>query len=142
MIRAALTAALAAASLAIAPGVASAATSATGEPEVDVRVVKSQVTLGPYGGAYVKVRIRCDAPLDVYEVDPSIQQGTSYAVETIPQGGFPVCDGRWHGQRIYLPLVAGPPLQHGPARVSVFVGVYNPITTTDQDVEIQVNVRL
>ena len=105
------------------------------------KIVAAQVELEANGTVSVPLRVRCDPSLDAFELDVSVNQGSTFGSVNLIGTPFPACTGRW--ERITLSVAAeartfGP----GPATVGVFLGAFDPATGRDTSVEDSATVTL
>jgi hypothetical protein len=119
------------------------ATSAAAAPErvPVVHIVAGQVELEADGTVSVPLRVRCSPPLDAFELDVSVAQGTTFGSLSQIGTPFPACTGRW--ERITLSVAAETgTFSPGAATVAVFIGIFDPATGGDLSAEDSVSVTL
>jgi hypothetical protein len=109
------------------------------EPLV-IRVMKGQTALMPDGRVLVPIRARCYPPLDAFEIDVSVAQGTSFGSTILGQAGAPPCDGRWHRTVVTVAAETGG-FVAGTATVGSFIGAFDP-NDGDLDATDDVTVKL
>jgi hypothetical protein len=109
------------------------------EPLV-IQVMKGQTALMPDGTVFVPIRARCYPPLDAFEIDVSVNQGTSFGSTILGQAEAPPCDGRWHRIAVTVAAETGG-FAAGPATIGSFIGAFDP-RDGDVDATDDVTVKL
>lgn len=123
-------------------GIGPAASARTPEP-LSIRIVKGQVRLDA-GSVVVPFNARCRSPLQSFELDISVLQGTTFGSTVIIQPGVVPCDGRWHRMASRVGAeVGGTSFLSGSAVVDAFLGGNDPSQGGgDQEATDSVNVTL
>jgi len=108
------------------PAIAGAST-----PTASVRIVDRPAVLRADGGVRVTIAAKCDATLQAFELDLSVAQyQASGFVSRLAPPAVVLCDGSRHRQRVIVYPSSGT-FASGNARVSVFVGFYDPQVDAD-----------
>jgi hypothetical protein len=120
---------------------AASAAPATAAPEpLVIQVMKGQTALTPDGTVLVPIRARCYPPLDAFEIDVSVEQGSSFGSTILGQPEAPLCDGRWHRMVVTVAAETGG-FVVGTATVGSFIGAFDP-NVGDVDATDDVTVKL
>jgi hypothetical protein len=115
--------------------------SVTAAPEpLVIQVMKGQTALTPDGTVLVPIRAHCYPPLDAFEIDVSVEQGSSFGSTILGQAEAPLCDGRWHKMVVTVAAEAGG-FVAGTATVRSFIGGFDP-NDGDVDATDDVTVKL
>ena len=128
--------------LALVPVTAPAAVAAPAAKQtLVVRIVAAHVELNADGTVSVPLRARCSRPLDAFEVDVSVRQGSTFGSVSLIGAEFPACTGRWQRTTLTVPAEAGT-FGPGPATVDAFLGAFDPVGGSDLAAEDTATVRL
>jgi hypothetical protein len=121
------------ASLTVSPTAADAATL-----DYNVQIKERPAILHHNGSATVAFWLRCKAGFNAFEYDVGLtQDGASFGTGS---GGANIltCDGTRHKVKVTL----GEGLHPGPADITVFVGIFDPVKGSDIAAEDSAHVRL
>jgi hypothetical protein len=90
-----------------------------------VRVNRGSAFLRQDGRVGITIRATCQPGLQAFELDVDVFQDPVLGQVSIVQAGVVTCDDRWHAVRVRVTPFGGT-FTHGPATVSVFLGVFDP----------------
>jgi hypothetical protein len=106
-----------------------------------VKVVTPKVDLNADGSVSVPLRVRCSPPLDAFELDVSVRQGTTFGSVSLLGTAFPACTGAWERTTVTVSAEAGT-FAPGSATVDVFLGAFDPVAGGDVSAEASAAVTL
>jgi hypothetical protein len=106
-----------------------------------VRIAAAQVEVNADGTVSVPLRVRCSPPLDAFELDVSVLQGSTFGSVNLIGTEFPVCNGRWQRTTLTVSPEAGA-FGPGPATVGAFLGAFDPVAGSDVSAEDSVTITL
>jgi hypothetical protein len=108
-----------------------------------VMISKGQTSLNSDGTVQVALRVRCQAPLQAFELDVSVLQGTTFGSVVIVEAGVVSCDGRWHRVSVQVPAqVGGTAFMSGTVTISVFLGAFDPVAGIDLEARDSISTSL
>jgi hypothetical protein len=110
-------------------------------PPVDAKIVRGKVELLADGSVRVPFRVRCQPPLQAFEIDVGVNQGGVFGGVTMIAPGIVPCDGFKHAMTVDVTAEEGS-FGPGPATVGLFVGAFDPVIGIDVEGVDSATVRL